>query len=138
MPIFDWKILKQEKEILGYTCQKATLSYKGRDYVAWFSLQIPIQNGPWKFGGLPGLIFEISDTQNHYAFELIGIKKEIDTFPKTYQKPIEIRKKDYKMAVENILKSLENKLMGDSKLRFKRQRIASKKKAKPNPIELEE
>jgi len=39
--------------VAGYVCQKATCLFRGRDYTAWFSNDIPISNGPWKFGGFP-------------------------------------------------------------------------------------
>jgi len=70
----EWEILSDTMTILGYNAQKATTSFRGRDYVAWFTMEIPISNGPWKFTGLPGLILNISDTQNHYVFECSGIE----------------------------------------------------------------
>ena len=70
----EWKILPDAMTILGYSAQKATTSFRGRDYVAWFTMEIPISNGPWKFTGLPGLILNIADTQNHYVFECSGIE----------------------------------------------------------------
>jgi len=70
----EWKILPDTMTILGYSAQKATTSFRGRDYVAWFTMEIPISNGPWKFTGLPGLILNIADTENHYVFECSGIE----------------------------------------------------------------
>ncbi|PTX62961.1 GLPGLI family protein [Kordia periserrulae] len=65
-----WKITTETKTINGFKCQKATTSYAGRDYTAWFSNEIPITDGPYKFYGLPGLIVKISDAKEHYVFEL--------------------------------------------------------------------
>jgi GLPGLI family protein len=67
---FQWEILPETKEVLGYQVQKATTSFSGRDYIAWFTPEIPITDGPYKFNGLPGLILEISDDQNYYSFRL--------------------------------------------------------------------
>jgi GLPGLI family protein len=75
MPVFDWKITSQKKEIQGYSCILAIMNFRGRDYEAWFTPDIPLQEGPWKFGRLPGLIMAIKDTQGHYVFECIGIKQ---------------------------------------------------------------
>lgn len=36
---------------------------------------IPIKAGPWKFGGLPGLILKAYETKYLYAFEAVGIEK---------------------------------------------------------------
>ena len=74
-PVQNWEIGTEKKIIQGYSCQKATTRYLGRNYTAWFTHQIPIPNGPWKFGGLPGLILQVSDTREHYVFECIGIQE---------------------------------------------------------------
>ena len=72
--------------ILGHRCQKATCHWRGRDYVAWFAPDIPIRRGPWKFGGLPGLIMKIHDVDSLYVFEAVAIEK--GNFP-IYQYPKE-------------------------------------------------
>lgn len=72
---FDWKILPDSKKYLGYSCQKATTTFRGRAYEAWFTLDIPISEGPYKFAGLPGLILQIRDTNNQYVYNCIGIQK---------------------------------------------------------------
>ncbi|MDR0995453.1 MAG: GLPGLI family protein, partial [Tannerella sp.] len=76
VPQQDWKIGAATKKILGYDCTEATCSYRGRDYVAWFTTAIPLKDGPWMFGGLPGLILAIHDTQNQYVFRCIGISQK--------------------------------------------------------------
>ena len=70
----NWKMHEETQEILSYHCQKATISFRGRDYIAWYAPEIPVPNGPWKFGGLPGLILKIYDTKENFVFECIGIK----------------------------------------------------------------
>lgn len=67
---FQWKITTERKQILKYSCIKATTTFRGRNYEAWFTEDIPVPNGPWKFGGLPGLIIKVNDLENVYAFEL--------------------------------------------------------------------
>lgn len=69
-----WTLFDEKKEILGYSCQKATTSFAGRDYIAWFAVDIPISDGPYKFNGLPGLIFSIYDNKKQYSFEIMSIK----------------------------------------------------------------
>lgn len=59
MNIFNWRINSTKKEILGYSCQQATVQYRGRNYTAYFTSEIPFQTGPWKFYGLPGLILKV-------------------------------------------------------------------------------
>ncbi|OEY72947.1 GLPGLI family protein [Salegentibacter salarius] len=72
---FEWEILPEKKKIKDFEVQKAKTSFGGRDYVAWFTTEIPISDGPYKFTGLPGLILELEDTQQHYVFEFFGLEK---------------------------------------------------------------
>lgn len=79
----NWTIFPDTSTILNYTCQKATCSFRGRIYTAWFAPDLPINAGPYKFSGLPGLIVKITDTKNNYSFECIAteqfaIKRLID------------------------------------------------------------
>jgi len=69
----NWQISLETANINGYKCQKAFTKFGGRKYTAWFTRQIPISNGPYVFGGLPGLIVSISDATNSYKFELTRI-----------------------------------------------------------------
>jgi GLPGLI family protein len=78
LPVWDWKITNENQTILSYNCRKATTSFRGRDYIAWFTPDIPVPNGPWLFGGLPGLILKLYDTQNNFVFECTGIENRSD------------------------------------------------------------
>ncbi len=69
-----WNILAEFNNILGYGVQKATTEFGGRKWIAWFAKDIPIQGGPYKFFGLPGLILKIEDVHKNHIFELKGIK----------------------------------------------------------------
>ena len=81
IPTIDWQIHEDTLTVSGYVCQKAVTRFRGRDYVAWFALDFPVSNGPWKFGGLPGLILKVYDSLGHYTFECVGIKQPKNTFP---------------------------------------------------------
>ncbi|MFC3812814.1 GLPGLI family protein [Lacihabitans lacunae] len=71
----NWTPSEGLDSLLGYACQKATVSYMGRDYVAWYAPELPISDGPWKFHGLPGLILRVYDTQNIFDFKVFSIKE---------------------------------------------------------------
>lgn len=75
MDQFEWEILPETRKIKDFQAQKATTSFAGRDYVAWFTPEIPIAEGPFKFNGLPGLILEIADTKAHWVFDFFGLEK---------------------------------------------------------------
>lgn len=61
---WNWKILEETKKIGTFNCQKASIEFRGRKYFAWFTLDVPVSFGPWKFKELPGLILEIHDSDN--------------------------------------------------------------------------
>lgn len=73
-----WQIENEHKSILGYKCQKAISKYKGRTWIAWFTPEIPISEGPWKLYGLPGLILQADDEKNEFNFLCEGIKDKSD------------------------------------------------------------
>jgi len=75
MQPMKWALHAETRTIIGHKCQRATCHWRGRDYEAWFAPDIPIRRGPWKFGGLPGLILKIYDTRHLYTFEAVGIEK---------------------------------------------------------------
>ena len=74
-PLPHWEIGEDTLTICGYLCQNATCSFRGRDFVAWFAPEIPVSQGPWTFGGLPGLILKVYDAEKLYTFECISIAK---------------------------------------------------------------
>jgi GLPGLI family protein len=61
-PKINWIIEKDTKKIGTFLCKKATTSFRGRNYIAWFATEISLPYGPWKLNGLPGLILEAYDT----------------------------------------------------------------------------
>jgi len=71
----EWKILAEKQKIGEYDTQKATTTYGGREWIAWFSTAIPFQDGPYKFYGLPGLIVKLEDTTGSHIMILVGNRK---------------------------------------------------------------
>jgi GLPGLI family protein len=74
-----WELKEEQKEIIGYNCRKAQATFFGRKWTAWFTMDIPISDGPWKLCGLPGLILEAADEEGDYLFrciEIIQLKEE--------------------------------------------------------------
>jgi GLPGLI family protein len=68
MPVINWNMTQETKKIQELDCQKATATFRGRTYNAWFTNQLPYSNGPWKLGGLPGLILEAYDDEKQVVF----------------------------------------------------------------------
>jgi GLPGLI family protein len=74
LDVFNWELSQDTATIGGYLSQKACCDYGGRSWIAWFSTEIPFNDGPYKFNGLAGLIVKIYDSRKHYVFELTGIE----------------------------------------------------------------
>ncbi|MGB3106229.1 GLPGLI family protein [Sphingobacterium siyangense] len=64
-----WNIREDTLSIHSYLCQKATINYGGRSWTAWFTSEIPISDGPYKFSGLPGLIIQMYDSKRHWNID---------------------------------------------------------------------
>lgn len=71
----NWKLSPEKKIFEGYQCQKAVAKIYGRTFIAWFTKEIALNDGPYKFGNLPGFIVEIYDEKKYYHFQLIGVTK---------------------------------------------------------------
>ncbi|QMU66330.1 MAG: GLPGLI family protein [Flavobacteriaceae bacterium] len=70
----NWKIHKEKRIIGNYECSKATIEFRGRRYTVWFTSKIPVDYGPRKFSGLPGLILEIYGDKGVYRAYASEIK----------------------------------------------------------------
>ena len=80
VPELKWALESETRMILGYKCQRATIeSYKGFDVEAWYSPEIPIANGPMEYGGLPGIILELSFASFKYTAKEISFLDDVDT-----------------------------------------------------------
>lgn len=84
LPKYEWEMSTDTKNIGQYTCYKATYSKevenKNISFIngetkeeviketvvttAWYTLEVPVSNGPKNYQGLPGLILEINDGKN--------------------------------------------------------------------------
>ena len=94
----EWAIIPDSTtEILGYACQMATTQFKGRQWTAWYTEDIPIDEGPWKLRGLPGLILKAYDFQKQYVFDGAGLEQVAE--PITF-----IKKKREKVSIKDFRK----------------------------------
>lgn len=74
IPEYEWQLMEQDTIVCGYSCQKAKTYYKGRVWYAWYSSDLPYDNGPWKLGGLPGLILKAYDSKGDFFYEAYKVK----------------------------------------------------------------
>jgi GLPGLI family protein len=99
----NWRLKDEIKKIGNFNCQKATTEFRGREYIAWFTKDVLVPFGPWKFQGLPGLIIEIYDTNRvfHIIAKKVKIEKNIDC-------KMKIDKSKFESAI-NIVQFLKRK-----------------------------
>lgn len=71
---FNWEIVEEQKEVLGYKCTKAITYYRGRDYIAWFTTELPFKAAPWKYHGLPGVVLEVKSMDDFTSMIAIELK----------------------------------------------------------------
>ena len=84
----DWKL------------QKATTDFGGRKWTAWFTTEIPYSEGPYKFKGLPGLVVELSDSENNFQFELVKISKPENENPNIVETVF--KKNQFRLRIKNM------------------------------------
>ena len=99
MPEFEWKLQDKDSTICGYVCHKAQSTYRGRTWTAWYTEELPYDNGPWKLCGLPGLILKAEDKKGDFAFTCIGIKQ--------------CKKKEFNMSLKGFRKTTRKKFQED-------------------------
>jgi len=106
IPSFGWKITDKTAVILGYECNEAVTDFRGRRWYAWFTYDIPLRYGPWKLGGLPGLILKAEDADGLYTYELIGIQKP-------HSEPM------YKYKIPQVIKCKRDDILRINDMRWK-------------------
>lgn len=108
LPEIVWTLGDRTREILGYPCRLATCRFRGRDYEAWYTEDIPLGIGPWKFRGLPGLILAINavgESEGVVSFEATGIRKA--------GAPVTMADRNYMKTTRKKFLSTEKRFMTD-------------------------
>ena len=109
-----WSLSNIQKTVLGKLCQSATTTVRGRTYTAFYSTEIQIADGPWKFCGLPGLVLFVESSDKNFSFEAknITINKNIKIKNQPYltKKFIawEIFKKEFVSVFDNNIKLMKS------------------------------
>ena len=131
-----WQLSNEEKSFLNFKCQKATCNFRGRDYEAWFTTEIPLPIAPWKLKGLPGAVLYAVDKTGSVEF----IASSVNT--NTTENIIEIPKNVEYLTVEKY-KEIKDNYLNNLNLNFTVTKNGEdfkpsnkKRKAPTNPIEL--
>ena len=138
LDLFNWQLTGDTATIAGYKSQKAICDFGGRSWTAWFAPEIPFNDGPYKFNGLPGLIIKLHDNHNHYVFDIESIERPnielmIDFRKKDF---IETTKQGFFMAKDSFRKDIIDRAKAAGLGREDQQRAARNLSMRNNPIEL--
>ncbi len=102
IPKQKWILENSEKNLLGYKCKSASTTFRGRQYQAWYTEDIPKSDGPYIFHGLPGLILKITDKNGQYDFTAIGIeKKKMDIYWRNEENIVPISRENFRKMQQN-------------------------------------
>lgn len=134
----EWKLGGETKQIGQYLCMKATAmkktsefdfsSFRGRgrgdnnnneesnepeipeevEVVAWYTPQIPVNQGPGEYWGLPGLILEVSSGRTTILCSKIVLNPEEKEEIKMPSKGKEVTQTEYNQIVKEKTEEMRN------------------------------
>ena len=138
LPTFDWKISGETKKIGVYNCLKATATIRvtaeqianyeeqlkkqakkpsaffkaqpptNEEITAWFTSDIPVNLGPGKYWGLPGLILEVTSGKNLILCSKIVINPKNKSEVKVPSNGKIISQKEYDLMQKKMFDSMKN------------------------------
>lgn len=105
VPDIKWQLQEGDTTLCDVPCKKAVCRFGGRDWTAWYAPSFSMPVGPYLFGGLPGLIFDIRDTKDNYRFSLNGLehlKEGVPVYLKNSDDIVKTTREKARKAIENI------------------------------------
>lgn len=118
LPAIDWELEEGERTILGYACRRARCTFRGRNYEAWYAPDIAVSAGPWKFGGLPGLILAIRDDAGVLDLEATGVEQRVEPIRMTDRNYMKTNRKKYLELKQKVMTDPVGYLTGNSNVRM--------------------
>lgn len=92
--------LKTYGKYKDYTTSEAFANFGKREWHVLYTNDIPINDGPYVFSGLPGLVIKAESLDGDYSFELIEIKK--------LGKEFEIKSSKENIRKEKLMKNIND------------------------------
>ena len=143
----QWKITDIYDTLNNMKIRKAETKFRGRNYTAWYTSEIPISDGPYKFKGLPGLIIKLYDSKKEINYSLIGLKifKNNKSLKLNYNsEALLVSKSKYKKIKEsfkqNPIPYMESQgaVFSEETERIIKEKFRKRNNKTNNPIELKE
>lgn len=121
----QWEILPEVFTYNDFTVQKAQTQFGGRTWQVYFTQDIPLFEGPYKFKNLPGFVVFAQDSEQDHTFTFINSEK-INLHSWTFtsdQKAIKVNKKQFDKAREiasnKTIGNLLNERGGSSRIQIR-------------------
>ena len=118
LPDCGWELTDGERTILGYACRRAACTFRGRSYEAWYTPEIVVSCGPWKFGGLPGLILAVRDAAGVLELEATGVEQRVEPICMTDRNYMKTNRKKYLELKQKVMTDPVGYLAGNSNVRM--------------------
>lgn len=118
LPDCGWELTDGERTILGYACRRAACTFRGRSYEAWYTPEIAVSCGPWKFGGLPGLILAVRDAAGVLELEATGVEQRVEPICMTDRNYMKTNRKKYLELKQKVMTDPVGYLAGNSNVRM--------------------
>ncbi|TDS54602.1 GLPGLI family protein [Myroides indicus] len=142
--LIKWNILPEQGDYNGLKVQKAEAEFGGRHWTVWFTQEISLIDGPYKFKNLPGFVVKAVDSDKDYLFEFLKSEKASTFLLTEFPQAEEVTDKQLKRIKEanankNLLQIIEERgsrwanPTEDVKVR---EHMTKKIGKEPNPIEL--
>ena len=103
---WNWELLGEKKKIGKFNCQNASIEFRGRTFIAWFTTDIPVGFGPYKFKGLPGLILEVYDSEKLWYMK--AIKMNLKNSKKKCPIKFDTKKLKKAMNIQTYLRKVDS------------------------------
>jgi GLPGLI family protein len=104
IPLIDWKITNENREIAGFNCRKAVGKIMDSVYVfAFYTDEITIPGGPCSISGLPGMILGLTIPRMYTSF--IATKVMVQNVDAAVIKPITTKKPFTYTSLKTTIKS---------------------------------
>ena len=113
----NWKIVGDQKEILGYNCILAQLQEDSTTINAWFTPEIPVQVGPSEFYGLPGAILAANFTSGEQKISLEAQSITLESVADKIvvpEKGKKVTQEEFEEIMQKRMEEMEKMYGGDS------------------------
>ena len=105
-PEIGWTLTEDTMTVSGYQCRQAKATFRGVEWHAWYTDEIPSPAGPWRLGGLPGLIVQ-AESEAH-TFTLVELRQEASSVTAPEKNP-DVQKTKYDKLMKH-----RNEIYGNS------------------------